>query len=183
MDNAISKTVVIIDSNITNGIYLSSFCKSLMPDSKIIWLLVCEKEPTLQMEVEVTYYAEQDLASAARRIDEEVGECRDIIVFYNLQLGMLQRSEDIAVDSQITYALKKLVDKPNRRILINVHSTDMPTRKIAEFIDPRFKTDPSRSSVISHHLIAGASPKTIKSIVRETLYEWEKRFLSADYEE
>lgn len=182
MDNPGSrrKTVIIIDNNAANGIYLSSSCKSLMPGSDIYWLLVCDSEPTLPVEVE--YSVRQDLKSAAKFVDEKVGESRDIIVFYNPQLGMVQRNVATAVDSQLTHALRSLVEQ-GRRVLVNVHSTDMPTREVAEYIDPAFKSRPRKASVICHHLITGASQTTIKSAVRDTLLEWEKRFPNADGEE
>jgi len=176
MANLGTKIVIIIDNNISNGVYLYACCKELMPDSRIKWLRVCDEDlPTVPLK-DIRYESVTDLADAAEKIERESSKGQDIIVFYNLKLGALQRSHASAIDSQITHALKKLVEQHERRVLINIHSTDMPTRKVAETIDPMFKHRSLEAKVICHHLITGASPQTIMGIVRETLNEWEDRY-------
>lgn len=173
MDN--TGTVIIIDNNTANGKYLYRFCKELLPGADVCWLLVCApgKEPILPDDM--TYFVAPSLGGAARFIDGRVKEGEAVLVFYNPQLGMLQRNVPTAVDSQVTQALRRMVED-GRRILVNVHSTDMPTREIAEFLDPSFVSNPSESRVISHHLITGSSPGAVKAVVEETVGEWEKRF-------
>lgn len=178
MDNP--EIIIIIDNNATNGAYLSTFCREQAPRADVSWLLICDHEPTLSPELEhsVTY----SLDAAAQFIDEKVGGGRDVVVFYNPQLGMLQRNVATAVDSHVTQALHRLV-QDGRRVLVNVHSTDMPTRRIAEFIDPSFDTSPLQSKVISHHLITGAAPQSVREVVQETLNEWKRRFAQPGGEE
>jgi hypothetical protein len=176
MDHSESKLVIIIDNNVSNGIYLSACARFAIPDSRVVWLSVNdEASPMLKSSpTETEHHTLHSLAEAAAFIDREAAQSSNIIIFYNLQLGSFQSSVAKAIDSDVTMSLKELV-KNRYSILVNVHSTELMTRQVAEAIDPTFKTNPLEAKVICHHLITGASPRTIMDIVRATHEEWEER--------
>jgi hypothetical protein len=175
MDNVESQ-IIIIDNNASNGVYLSACCRALMPKSKIKWLRISvdSMELSRPLPKPIEYAPVAKLRHAADIIERDTQDTSEIIVFYNPRLGINQGTVKSAVDSPITKVLKELVGSA-RRILVNVHSTELPTREIAEKIDPSFKTNPRKAKVICHHLITGAAPPTILEIVKETLDEWTKR--------
>jgi hypothetical protein len=176
MDNGESELIIIIDNNVTNGIHLSTFARLVIPESRVVWLSVNDEDQPMTVPVPTgtKHVTAGSLAEAAAVIDREAARSRDIIVFYNPQLGSFQGNVARAVDSNVTMTLNKLVNK-KRSILVNVHSTELATRPVAEAIDSTFAYSPLEAKVICHHLITGASPRTIMDIVKATHREWRER--------
>ena|SRR5215208_1940091 len=175
MDNIKSK-VIIIDNNNSNGVYLSVCCHAVMPHAAITWLRISEEteNPSGVFIEGVNFKAVSSVEDAADIVEQETSTTAELIVFYNLRLGHYQGTVKRAIRSPITNVVKQLVAS-HRRILVNVHSSEIPTRELAETIDPLFKTKPREARVICHHLITGSQPHTILEIVQETLIEWRRR--------
>jgi hypothetical protein len=177
MDN--NKLILIIEDNVTNGTYLSRACKRLCPDWRITWLRPYHKTvnalPQGLIPNEVTYIQNvTSLQQAETIIRENVAANTDLLVFYDLQLGLLQRNSAAAQSSPITSALRQLVNSDGRRVLINIHSADLATRAVAERIDESFER------VIYSHTMTGRDVSEIDNVVKETLRGWDGLFVSCN---
>ena len=172
--------ILIIDNNTTNGTYLTAFCRELgAPNWTTKWLRVCDETTTQDPGMfpsDTSTYSVPNMRDAAKYIDDQLGEERDVIVFYNAQLGLFQRSPSTATESEITRKLKAFVSE-DRRILINIYAANFPVYKVAAFIEPEFARGQDDAKVIAYHSVNGAPPSKVKKIVDETLEEWDHRFV------
>jgi hypothetical protein len=173
-----NKLILIIEDNVTNGAYLSRACKRLCPDWRITWLRPYHKTvnvlPHGLIPNEVTYISNvKSLQQAETIIRESVEANTDLLVFYDLQLGLLQRNSTAAQSSPITLALRQLVSG-GRRVLINIHSADLATRSVAEQIDGSFQR------VMYSHRMTGSDLCEIDNMVSETLRGWNGLFVSSN---
>lgn len=172
--------ILIIDNNTTNGTYLTTFCEQLGgPNWETRWLRVCEGELSQDAAMtlpDIKYDVVNSIPEAAKYLDAQLGQMQDVIVFYNTQLGLFQRSASNAENSAITLRLKDFVSQ-DRRILINLYAVNFSVQKVAAHIDPEFKQRPEHAKVICRHSVSGAPPSKVKKIVEETLEEWEQRIV------
>jgi hypothetical protein len=172
--------ILIIDNNTTNGTYLAAFCRELgEPNWTTKWLRVGDEGATQEPNMfpsDNPHDSVPNIRDAAKYIDEQLGEMRDVIVFYNAQLGLFQRSPSTASESEITRKLKAFVTE-DRRILINIYAVNFPVYKVAAFIEPEFARGRDDARVIAYHSVNGAPPSKVKKIVEETLEEWDHRFM------
>jgi hypothetical protein len=170
--------ILIIDNNTTNGTYLTTFCMELGgPRWQTKWLRIYEGQMSGDAVVspEEIEYPVYSIADAASYLDKKLGEMPDVIVFYNAQLGLFQRSAANAEKSEITEKLREFVSE-DRRILINLYAANFPVQKVAAHIDPEFERRPDYAKVICRHSVNDAPPSKVKRIVAETLDEWDQRF-------
>ena len=172
--------ILIIDNNTTNGTYLTAFCRELgEPNWNTEWLRVCDEDTSQDpgiFPLDTPHDSVTSIREAAEYLDEHLDETRDVIIFYNAQLGLFQRSPSTAIESELTGKLKAFVSE-DRRILINIYAVNFPVHRVAAFIDPEFAMGRDDAKVIAYHSVNGAPPSKVKKIVAETLAEWDHRFV------
>src|SRR5437773_1223625 len=96
-----NKLILIIDDNVANGTYLCRACIRLFPDWIVVWIRPYHKPvnplPVGLLPKEVEYFPNiVALKDAARLITEKLETVTDVLVFYDLQLGLLQRNSKAA---------------------------------------------------------------------------------------
>jgi len=175
MDN--DRLILIIEDNVTNGLNLSTLCRKLAPDWQVTWIQVYHKAASKLPEKllpeglkYITNITTQEKAKEA--ILAETSGLTNLIVFYDLQLGLVQRNSEMACSSPITTTLQTIIEEP-RKTLFDIHSVDLNTRQVAITIDE------SLTKVLHHHWVTGRPIDEVEGIVKETIDKWKDLYQHA----
>jgi hypothetical protein len=167
------KKIIIIDDNVVNASFFVRACDKLAGQWEITWLRVFHQPGMVTVLSDFPkrvkrYPNIQTLEEATKLIWEEVGdEATPVLIFYDLQLGLVQGTEMASLfASPITLALKSLTEQKGRKILTNVHSKEKDSYKIAKEIS----RDLDR--VIFDHSFTDKQYEDVEGYVQKTLEKW-----------
>lgn len=171
--------ILIIDDDGRNGVKLANACNRLAPGWDLLWFRVIQDPDPLDDEDnelgDVTYRVIGKMDEAAEAIREAARDAAcDLIVFYDLQLSGVQEAtpDAYAAKSQITSTLKSLMDEPERRMLINIHSAELAAHVIAQDLDKQ------RLRTMIGDVVTGKEREWIQQVVRKTMATWNNLYPS-----